>query len=78
MHMLRGVDRNLYRIDILTHTEEPCPYDDEVRTLGSSLIPASGHRNPWVYGDSRRAVHRCGPYNVTMGICSIITGSLCI
>ncbi len=68
MHMLRSIDRNLYRIDILTHTEEPCPYDEEVRTLGSSIIPCLGHRNPWVYAQNfRRAVRHNGPYDVIHG-----------
>ena len=65
MHLLRSIDRNRYRIDILTHTEQPCPYDDEVRALGSRLIPCMGHPNPWIYANNfRRAVRQNGPYDV--------------
>jgi glycosyltransferase involved in cell wall biosynthesis len=65
MHMLRGIDRGRYRIDILTHTDRPCPYDDEVRWLGCRLIPCLGHHNPWVYARNfRRAARANGPYDV--------------
>ena len=68
MQMLRSIDRNQYRIDILTHTEEPCPYDEEVGTLGSRIIPCLGHRNPWIYARNfRRAVGQNGPYDVIHG-----------
>ncbi len=65
MQLLRSIDRNRYRIDILSHTEQPCPYDDEVKALGSRLIPCMGHPNPWVYAKNfRRAVRENGPYDV--------------
>lgn len=68
MHLLRSIDRSRYRIDILTHTEQPCAYDDEVRALGSRLIPCMGHPNPWVYAQNfRRAVRQNGPYDVLHG-----------
>jgi len=33
MQLLRSIDRDRYQIDVLTHTEQSCPYDDEVRAL---------------------------------------------
>ncbi len=77
MHMLRSIDRNRYRIDILTHTEQPCPYDDEVRALGSRLIPCMGYPNPWVYAQNfRRAVRQNGPYDVFHGHAFYFNGFL--
>ncbi|MHB8765319.1 MAG: glycosyltransferase family 1 protein, partial [Deferrisomatales bacterium] len=39
MHVLRRIDRDRYRMDFLVHTEQRCAYDDEIRTLGSRVIP---------------------------------------
>jgi len=65
MHLLRSIDRNQYRIDILTHTEQPCAYDNEVRNLGSRIIPCLGLPNPWTYARNfRRVVGKYGPYDV--------------
>ena len=42
MHVLRLIDRDRFRMDFLVHTELPCAYDDEIRSLGSKnhTLPA--------------------------------------
>lgn len=39
MHILRNIDRDRYKMDFLVHTTQPCAYDDEIRALGSRIIP---------------------------------------
>ncbi|KOP26751.1 glycosyltransferase [Hapalosiphon sp. MRB220] len=50
MHVLRHIDRDRFQMDFLVHTTEPCAYDDEIRNLGSQIIPCPLQRwYPWVY-----------------------------
>lgn len=45
MHVLRGIDRDRFRIDFLVGTSEPGAYDEEIRSLGSQIYYA-GRRRP--------------------------------
>lgn len=65
MHLLRRIDRRRFRMDFLTRGGEPGAYDEEIRGLGSRVIPCAGHLNPWRY--ARRfaeALASHGPYDV--------------
>lgn len=65
IHVLRNIDRGRYQIDFLVKTETPYAYDDEIRTLGSRIIPCLGYRNPWVFARNfARAFEENGPYDV--------------
>jgi glycosyltransferase involved in cell wall biosynthesis len=65
MHMLRHIDREQFRMDFLVHTPQPKAFDDEIRALGSRVIPCVRplhlYRYPFAF---RRAVAANGPYDV--------------
>ncbi len=65
MHVLRHIDREKFQMDFLVHTEKPCAYDDEIRALGSRIIPCMHPRNPLQYAlNFRRILRDYGPYDV--------------
>jgi glycosyltransferase involved in cell wall biosynthesis len=65
MHVLRSIDRRRFRMDFLVHTTQPCPYDDEVRSLGADVIPCLRPSRPVAYGRNlRRILRDRGPYDV--------------
>ena len=65
MHVLRHVDRDHFRMDFLVHTTSPCAYDDEVRSLGSEVIPCLYPSQPWRYARNfKRILREVGPYDV--------------
>jgi glycosyltransferase involved in cell wall biosynthesis len=39
MHVLRHIDRTRFAVDFLVHTDVTAAFDDEVRSLGSRIIP---------------------------------------
>ncbi|HEY9770842.1 MAG TPA: glycosyltransferase family 1 protein [Coleofasciculaceae cyanobacterium] len=47
MHILRNIDRDRYKMDFLVHTTQPCAYDDEIRALGSRIIPCTPPSVRW-------------------------------
>ncbi|MEG4806453.1 glycosyltransferase family 1 protein [Microcoleus sp. F8-D3] len=65
MHVLRNIDRDRFQMDFVVHTEKPCPYDDEVRDLGSKIIPCLEPAKPWLYGNNfKRILREYGPYDI--------------
>lgn len=65
MHVLRHIDRNRFQIDFLVHTTEPCAYDEEIRSLGSKIIPCLYPSKPWLYAQNlRKIIREYGPYDV--------------
>jgi glycosyltransferase involved in cell wall biosynthesis len=65
MHVLRHVDRDRLRMDFLVHTTEPCAYDDEIRSLGSKIIPCLDPSRPWLYARNfKRLLQEYGPYDI--------------
>jgi len=65
MHVLRHIDREHFRMDFLVHTTQPCAYDDEIRALGSQIIPCLHPSQPWLYARNfRRVVREHGPYDI--------------
>jgi glycosyltransferase involved in cell wall biosynthesis len=66
MHVLRHIDRDRLRMDFLVHTTDPCAYDEEIRALGSQIIPCPLHRwNLWSYATNfKQILHEYGPYDV--------------
>ena len=65
MHVLRHIDRDRFQMDFLVHTAEPCPYDDEVRSLGSKIIPCLDSSKPWLYANNfKRILREYGPYDI--------------
>ncbi len=65
MGMLRHSERTQFHFDFLVHTDQPCAYDEEIRTLGSRIIPCLHPEQPWRYAQSfRQILHTYGPYAV--------------
>ncbi|NJK58771.1 MAG: glycosyltransferase family 1 protein [Pleurocapsa sp. SU_5_0] len=65
MHVLRHIDRDRFQMDFLVHTTQPCPYDDEVRALGSKIIPCLDPSKPLLYARNfKRILGEYGPYHI--------------
>ncbi|MGL5924167.1 glycosyltransferase [Chroococcidiopsis sp.] len=65
MNVLRHIDRDRFQIDFLVHTDRPCDYDDEVRALGSKIIPCLHPSKPWLFARNfRQILQDYGPYDV--------------
>ncbi len=66
MHILRHIDRDRFHMDFLVHRTDPCAYDDEIRSLGSRIIPCTLDRwRPWAYAANfSRIMREYGPYDV--------------
>src|ERR1700733_11910503 len=65
VQVLRHIDRQKYQMDFLVHSESPGAYDEEVRALGSRIIPCLHPSNPVMYARNfRRALRQYGPYDV--------------
>ncbi len=65
MHVLRHIDRERFQMDFLVHTDEPAAYDDEIRALGSRIIPCLAPNRPWQYARTLRRILRDeGSYDV--------------
>jgi glycosyltransferase involved in cell wall biosynthesis len=65
VEVLRNIDREKYQMDFLVHTTEPGAYDEEVRALGSQIIPCLSPSNPIQYMfNFRRVLNQYGPYDI--------------
>ena len=65
MHVLRHIDRDRFEMDFLVHTTEECHYDDQVRALGSRIIPCPDAHQPWIYGGKfKKILREYGPYDI--------------
>jgi glycosyltransferase involved in cell wall biosynthesis len=64
LQTLQHIDRRRYHFDFLVHTNQPCAYDDEVRSLGARVIPCRAPSQPVQY--ARNFLHilrELGPYD---------------
>lgn len=64
MHVLRHIDRARFRMDFLVHTAAPGAFDDEIRALGSQVIPCLHPSRPLPYARRLSAVLQAGQYDV--------------
>jgi glycosyltransferase involved in cell wall biosynthesis len=65
MNVFRQIDRERFQFDFLVHTETPCFYDDEIRSLGGTIIPCLSPSHPWCYARNfGRIMMEYGPYDV--------------
>ncbi|MCP6758885.1 MAG: glycosyltransferase family 1 protein [Fischerella sp. CENA71] len=65
MHILRHIDRDRFHIDFLVHTTQPCAYDDEIRSLGSQVIPCLHPSRPSLYAHNfKRVLSEYGFYDI--------------
>jgi glycosyltransferase involved in cell wall biosynthesis len=65
MHILRKNNPKHFQMDFLVHTETRCTYDDEIRALGSRVIPCLKPSRLWSYASNfRKIIARYGPYDI--------------
>jgi glycosyltransferase involved in cell wall biosynthesis len=65
MHVLRHIDRQQFQMDFLVHVDYPCAYDDEIRALGSRIIPCPYTTQPLQYARHfKQILHQFGPYDI--------------
>lgn len=65
MHVLRNIDRERFRMDFMVHTMQACAYDEEIRALGSKIIPCPTPSKPLQYAmNFKRILREHGPYDV--------------
>jgi glycosyltransferase involved in cell wall biosynthesis len=65
MHVLRHIDRERFQIDFLVHTDRPAAYDEEVLSLGSTILRCPHTENPLRYARQfLRIARQRSPYNV--------------
>src|SRR6476469_699947 len=66
MHVLRNIDRDRFHMDFLVHTEQACSYDEEIRALGSRIIPCVGSNSkPWLYAQNfKHILHEYDTYEI--------------
>jgi len=65
MHVLRHIDCERFQMDFMVHTAKPCAYDDEIRALGSRILPCLHPSRPWRYAKNfRRIVAAYGTYDI--------------
>lgn len=65
MHILRNIDRDYFQMDFLVHTNHFCAYDDEIRNLGSEIIPCLDPSKPWIYAANfKQIILDFGPYDI--------------
>jgi len=65
MQVLRTIDRDQFQMDFLVHTLKPCPYDQEVRALGSQILPCPRPDRPWSYAHRfKQLLDQHGPYDI--------------
>ncbi|SRR5579883_676844 len=65
MHILRHIDRDLFQMDFLVHTKEVCAYDEEIRAIGSKIIPCLEPSQPWLYAlNFLRILREYGAYDI--------------
>jgi len=56
MHVLRNIDRDLFHMDFMVHTESKAAFDDEINRLGSRVIPCSSVSHPVAYALRARRI----------------------
>lgn len=65
MHILRRIDRRVFAMDFLTQTTKAGHFDDEIRDLGSRVIPCLYPSRPWAYSaNMKRCLQAAGPYDI--------------
>lgn len=65
MHILRNVDSKRFHMDFLVETSKEYAYNEEVRSLGSKVIPCLEPKKPRKYAANfRKAYNENGPYDI--------------
>ena len=81
MRVLHHIDLERYPMDFMVHTREECALDEEIRSLGSRVIPVADSiseiRRPISYARSfRKALREYGPYDMIHSHIDIYCGHI--
>lgn len=64
LHVLRNTDRERFHMDFLVHTTSAAAYDNEIRALGSKILPCISPSHPVHYArEFYRIIDESGPYD---------------
>jgi glycosyltransferase involved in cell wall biosynthesis len=75
MHILRHIDREQFRMDIMVETAQRQAYDEEIRALGSRIIRSPPHQRPLTYTWTfRRILRDQGPYDIVHSHLHVFNG----
>jgi glycosyltransferase involved in cell wall biosynthesis len=64
MNVLRNIDRERFRLDFMVYTTQPSAYDDEIRALGSRILPCALPSSPLAHLRDVRRILATGSYDV--------------
>lgn len=65
MNVLRSINRPRFQFDFMVYTTRACAYDDEIRSLGSRIIPCAPATRPIAHlRDLERVLRAEGPFDV--------------
>ncbi len=65
MNILRRIDRTQFQMDFLVHSNQHYAFTDEIKSLGSQIIPCPELSRPWLYAaDFKRIIQQYGPYDI--------------
>ncbi|MEI4789369.1 glycosyltransferase family 1 protein [Bacillus sp. FJAT-53060] len=77
MNLYRALDRNALQFDFITHREDTCDYDEEIRQLGGRIfyVPSIGASSPFAFVITlAKTIKRTGPYQAVHAHTDFQTG----
>lgn len=77
MNIYRAIDRNVLQFDFITHREDVCDYDEEIRQLGGRIfyVPSIGASSPWTFVKTlTKTIKQTGPYQAVHAHTDFQTG----
>lgn len=77
MNMYRNIDRDKFEFHFISHTEEKCDYDDEIKSLGGKVIYLERPRIKNIKkfsNDLKNIINKYGPYNAIHSHMQLLNG----
>ncbi|MCC9088483.1 glycosyltransferase family 1 protein [Bacillus pumilus] len=77
MNIYRALDRNVLQFDFITHRQDVCDYDEEIRRLGGRIfyVPSIGASSPLAFVKTlTKTIKRTGPYQAVHAHTDFQTG----
>ena len=75
LNTVKHIDRDRYRIDFLVDSTQNYPYNEELRSLGCSVLPCQNYRNVPAYWVNLKAIYKeHGPYDIVHSHVHYFTG----
>lgn len=77
MNIYRALDRNVLQFDFITHRQDVCDYDEEIRRLGGRIfyVPSIGASSPVAFVKTlTKTIRQTGPYQAVHAHTDFQTG----